>query len=171
MIQSSYQDLLTSQGCQLNEELMVLLPRLVTQEQNEQLISTPTIDEVKDAVFGLSEESAPGPDGWVLLYHLLGYRFYWHIQCYSFILQQLFTTKGIHFILPLIPKKNNASTNKDYKPISLCNFIYKIIARLLNTRLSSILPLIFSNDLTWHPSLFFWSLYWSSYLHYYCFPI
>lgn len=42
--------------------------------------------------------------------------------------------------LVLIPKIEKATRIKDYRPISLCNFIYKIIARLFNDRLATILP-------------------------------
>lgn len=34
-----------------------------------------------------------------------------------------------------MPKIENAKSIKDFRPVSLCNFIYKIISRLLNDRL------------------------------------
>ena len=43
-----------------------------------------------------------------------------------------------HTFLTLIPKSNEASSLADYRPISCCNIIYKIISKLLSNRLQSV---------------------------------
>ena len=48
--------------------------------------------------------------------------------------------------IAMIPKINNPMTPKDYRPISLCNVVYKIIAKSLAERIKSHLPHII------HPS-------------------
>ena len=44
----------------------------------------------------------------------------------------------------LIPKIKNSIKVSDYRPISLCNVIYKIIAKVVANRLKQILPQIIS---------------------------
>src|SRR5947208_2149792 len=45
-----------------------------------------------------------------------------------------------------IPKMSNPETFKELRPISLCNFLSKIVFKLLALRLAPILPLIISEE-------------------------
>ncbi|XP_010430973.1 PREDICTED: uncharacterized protein LOC104715251 [Camelina sativa] len=52
-----------------------------------------------------------------------------------------FLPKGVNTtILALIPKTTTSKEMKDYRPISCCNVLYKIISKLLANRLKAILP-------------------------------
>ncbi|KAL9687569.1 hypothetical protein QQ045_031974 [Rhodiola kirilowii] len=48
--------------------------------------------------------------------------------------------------LVLLPKKVNASKIDHLRPISLCNFLHKIISGILNSRLAKVLPSIISPE-------------------------
>lgn len=45
-----------------------------------------------------------------------------------------------HSIIALIPKSDNARTVGEYRPISLCNVLYKAISKIIAARLSNVLP-------------------------------
>ena len=48
--------------------------------------------------------------------------------------------------IALIPKSDCPSTFDGYRPISLCNFSYKIIGKIISTRIKKILGRYISNE-------------------------
>lgn len=50
--------------------------------------------------------------------------------------------------LALIPKKENPKSFNDFRPIALCNTLYKLLTKTLAARLQNLLPLIISEEQT-----------------------
>lgn len=105
-------------------------------------------EEIKDAVFGLPRNKTAGPDGFSAEF----FRSCWHFIGPEFVeaVSEFFSSGQIlkqwnATTIILIPKVPNASTTSDFRPISLCNTIYKVISRLLAGRLKDILPEVISN--------------------------
>jgi len=103
----------------------------------------PSDEEIKVGVFGLNNESAPGPDGFGASF----YHTYWEIIKKDVIVVVLeFFHTG--WLLPnynansliLIPKNPNGDTVDQYKSIALANFKFKIISKVIADRLANILP-------------------------------
>lgn len=48
--------------------------------------------------------------------------------------------------ITLVPKKSCCNSPKDFRPISLCNFIYKVISKIMVNRLRKVLDRIISKN-------------------------
>ncbi|PKU67048.1 integrator complex subunit 11 [Dendrobium catenatum] len=109
------------------------------------LVAPITFEEVKIAVFDGKVSSSPGPDGFSYAF----YRSTWHIlgpQLFNAV-NYFFTSgsfpKGVKATaITLIPKCSHASNINHYRPISLCNVFYKIVAKIIADRLKMVLPFI-----------------------------
>lgn len=113
-----------------------------TQSSSFECDSIPTASEIKDALFAIGAQKAPGKDG----YHALFLQQFWEIlssDCISMV-QSVFSNKSVdpalnETILTLIPKINNPEKVNNFRPIGLANTSYKLIAKIL---VNKIRPLI-----------------------------
>lgn len=92
---------------------------------------------------------APGPNGLPALF----YQKYWDIvgrDVTSVALEVLNNGKSPEDInktfLVLIPKCKNPTTPKDFRPISLCNVLVKIVTKAIANRLKRVLPKIIDEE-------------------------
>ena len=108
-----------------------------------------TADEIKKILFAMATNKSPGPDGFTCEF----YKAAWPIigNDFTAVVQSFFATgflpKDINStILALIPKKDEAIRMGDYRPISCCNVLYKVISKILANRLKKILPKFISTN-------------------------
>lgn len=108
-----------------------------------------TLDEVKRALFSMGNYKSPGPDG----FHPIFFKSQWEVvgpSIYNFV-QQTFENPAIigdinHTLLTPIPKVHDPSRPSDFRPIALCNVIYKIVTKVISNRIKPILPDIISHN-------------------------
>lgn len=110
----------------------------ISQELHDVLLRPVTRREVKDALFSMDPYKAPGPNGFQPIF----YKNYWHIvstdvwelvAC-AFQLGHIdpFLAKTL---IVLIPKIDEPLTFQDFRPISLCNVMLKLISKVLVRRI------------------------------------
>ena len=125
----------------------IQLTEKITDDMLEVMSKLYSSEEVKVALFQMGPTKAPGPDGMNALF----YQKFWHIvgnEVTEAVLQFLHTGHMVSDInythIVLIPKVKKPEKMADFRPISLCNVIYKIISKVLANRLKLILPQIIS---------------------------
>ena len=130
-------------------ETLTTEDKVVSVESNQRLLQPYTSDEVRVALFQMHPSKAPGSDGMSSFF----FQKYWHIvgdSVSTAVLSVLNSSKLLRKTnlkyISLIPKKKNPEKMSDYRPISLCNVLYKIISKVLANRLKTILPVIISDS-------------------------
>lgn len=107
-------------------------------EENVMLDTPFSAEEIKEAVFGYYSDGAPGLDGLPFLF----YQKFWKIVGNDIVLLFEDFYKGeldlfrLNFALAtLVPKVEDVCHMKQFRPISLLNFSFKIFSKLLTNRL------------------------------------
>jgi hypothetical protein len=95
----------------------------------------------------MEPDKAPGPDGFSIHF----YRLCWEIikpdllrMIHGFLRKEKIGGGINSTFLALIPKEANPGTFERYRPISLCNASYKIVAKLLANRIKPLLQKLIS---------------------------
>ncbi|GJU53564.1 putative RNA-directed DNA polymerase, eukaryota, reverse transcriptase zinc-binding domain protein [Tanacetum coccineum] len=113
------------------------------------LDSMVSLEEIKNAVWDCGSQKAPGPDGFSFMF----VKKYWDIMkidiqnfVMRFFSSSSFPPGTNSSFFTLIPKVSNPLYIKDFRPISLIGFQYKIVAKILANRLSKVMDSIISHE-------------------------
>ncbi|GKC45282.1 hypothetical protein Tco_1063004, partial [Tanacetum coccineum] len=102
------------------------------------MIRDVTDKEIRDAMFSLGDNKAPGPDGYTAAFFKEAWGILSADICKAI---KEFFTNGIllkelnHTIIALIPKVATPLRINDYRPISCCNVLFKCISKIISNRL------------------------------------
>ena len=124
------------------------IDHIITPDMNSQLLSDFSEEEIKAVLFQMHPTKAPGPDGMSALF----FQKYWHIVGNDVLTAVLDCLRSGHILkslnstnIALIPKVGKAESLSQFRPISLCNVVYKIISKVLANRMKSILSVVISD--------------------------
>lgn len=123
------------------------IQRRVSHEQNMELNRSFTITYIERALKGPNHTKAPGPDG----AHANFFQKYWLLigseisrVCLAILNEGKKVQNMNNTLIALIPKTTKPKFMKDYTPISLCNVVYKLIAKVIVEKMKPILEKVIS---------------------------
>ena len=130
-------------------EITDTIPTKVSSEMNQSLIKDFTKEEVLAALKQMHPTKAPSPDDMSAIF----FQKYWDVvgnDVTSMVLNVLNCNKSIVEInktyITLVPKTKSPTKMTEYKPISLCNVVYKLISKVLANRLKVTLPQLITEN-------------------------
>ena len=130
-------------------EITDTIPTKVSSEMNQSLIKDFTKEEVLAALKQMHPTKAPSPDDMSAIF----FQKYWDVvgnDVTSMVLNVLNCNKSIVEInktyITLVPKTKSPTKMTEYRPISLCNVVYKLISKVLANRLKVTLPQLITEN-------------------------
>ena len=144
-----FSNLFASSNLQIIDKVLHEVDGVVTPGMNKDLLRPFTHEKIKRALFQMHPSKAPGPDGISALF----FQKYWHVvgsDVSHAVLDFLNNGRMLGIInfthLVLIPKVVAPERITQFRPISLCNVIYKIVSKVLVNRMKTILPQVISDS-------------------------
>ncbi|KAA3462946.1 non-ltr retroelement reverse transcriptase [Gossypium australe] len=137
-----FRELFTASESASDHRVLGIVEQRVSAEMNSVLLTPFLESEIQEVVKSMAPLKAPGIDGFPALF----FQRYWDIFGSDVSSYCLVVLKGevdmgeinkTHIVL--IPKVDRPKNIAQFRPISLCNVIYKIIAKVLVNRMSTVL--------------------------------
>ncbi|CAN6173732.1 unnamed protein product [Urochloa humidicola] len=105
--------------------------------------SIPDKQEIRTILQEMKRDASPGPDGLNVAFYRAAWQ--WISGDITDLIDDFYKTGTLpqhtnNTYIVLIPKRVNCLTPQDYRPISLCNVFYKIVAKSLAQRIKHHLP-------------------------------
>ena len=148
-IEGYFRGLFTSSNPQLFDTVLEGIPQVITRQMNQRLVRPVSEEEVRKAVFSLHPNKAPGPDGMTPIF----FQQFWNTIKFDLInaVSSFFHSGNLlsainSTMITLIPKVDNPVCVSQFRPISLCNVVYRIISKILVNRLKPLLKHCISDN-------------------------
>ena len=120
--------------------------------QKEQLITRITGEEIKNAIFSMENGKSPGIDGIPIEFYKAFFETLEEdlVTLYNDILfeQKELSPSMNKAVITLLPKKGDLNDLKNWRPISLLCTDYKILTKIISTRLRQTMKHIISQEQT-----------------------
>ena len=119
-------------------KVIMLYPSMLSIEGARCFIEEVSLVEIEEALKSFKKDKSPGTNGWPVefflhFFELLGGDLLKAVEC-SRISGRITPSLNSTF-LALIPKKDKPISFADFRPISPCNLVYKLISKIIAVRL------------------------------------
>ncbi|KAG7600109.1 Ribonuclease H domain [Arabidopsis suecica] len=138
-----FSDIFTTSAPHDFDSVLRDVPVMISEDMNQKLSKEISTEEVRRALFSLNPDKTPGPDGMTAFF----YQKFWDLTGPDLVkVVQDFHSSGSfdrrlnETNICLIPKKDRPRKMAEFRPISLCNVSYKVISKVLSSRLKKLLP-------------------------------
>jgi len=117
-------------------------PRFLGEEEAQDLNSPVTLVKLEGTLKWFKKDKSPRPNGWTIEFYLAFYDLLAHDLLQ--VVEECQTTGKLYnainsTFIALIPKSDSPSSFNEFRPISLCNCLYKIISKIIANRIRPIL--------------------------------
>jgi hypothetical protein len=119
-----------------------LFTRMISEDEARDLYMPVSLKELKLVLSLFKKDKSPGPDGWTVEFFL---HFFDLVSEDLLAMVEEARSSGRiagslnSTFLALIPKINKPQNYGDYRPISLCNLVYKVISKVIANQIKPIL--------------------------------
>ncbi|XP_060974670.1 uncharacterized protein LOC133039749 [Cannabis sativa] len=129
--------------------IMAAIDTSITEDMNDSLLKTFTGADVDEALKSMAPDKSPGMDGMSAIF----FQQHWDIvgpMVKASVLKILNEGADMHDInsalITLIPKVDQPQRLSDYRPISLCSVLYKLVSKAIVARFKKVLPVAISQN-------------------------
>lgn len=126
----------------LNEDEGGIFTNLISTEEAIHMIREVSNEEIKNALFDIDDNKAPGPDGYTSKFFKKAWTVIKDDFCKA--VKEFFITVKLlgevnATLITLVPKIATPMKVSDFKPIACCNVIYKCISKVITHRITKVL--------------------------------
>jgi hypothetical protein len=132
-------------------DVIRVYPRIFSEEEGHKIADPVLLSEVLTTLKGFVVSKSPGPDGWTVEFFL---EFFFYLLGPELLvvveesrLKGKVTGALNATFLALIPKSDKPDSFEGFRPISLCNLTYKIITKIIASRIKSFFQQVFQRKL------------------------
>ncbi|GJV84948.1 RNA-directed DNA polymerase, eukaryota, reverse transcriptase zinc-binding domain protein, partial [Tanacetum coccineum] len=132
----------TSQPTQLDLLDKIDFDKLVSHTDAEWMLRPVSNEEIKQAMFDINDNRAPGPDGFSSKFYKKAWDIIGNDVCAA--VKEFFNKGKLigelnAIVISLIPKLETHTKVSDFRPIACCNAVYKSISKVLTERIKKAL--------------------------------
>ena len=128
-------------------KLLEVFPRLAMEDDNSRMGCAITLEEIEIVLKVRAKDKSSGPDGWTVEF-FIGF---WDLVGPEILALVEESRRTGHIsgalnttFIALIPKVSKTTSYNDFRPISLCNFLYKIVSKIIAERMKPWLSRVIS---------------------------